>query len=281
MRAASVVSILLLALPVMCLADAASKPTTAPITRDTPDQQIVQLIDRATQAKDLKEMQQIHRTVDALFKDNDPDRFVRLSHALANRLSTFEFGGTQQYRIASAVALDALQHCTAQTDLVIQLDLASRLRPQVLTDVHADQAPLLRKEYLASWSKAFARLEAAATAPFDPAERLNLNRLPARLQNAVPVSGMPSSTIKDPELRKEYEAALRERDIRARQYIERYFARRRRSRYLFALTNFTTTLYTGQQRAKVEKELNEFLSAANLSPADKQRIIARIEFATN
>jgi hypothetical protein len=169
-------------------------PTTAPITAQTSDEQIVQRINQATEAKDLKEMRQVAKATNEIFKPNDPQRFIRLSLKLSSSLTTFNFDGKQQYLLASAIACEAVESCTQDTDIIVELELASRLRPQVLLDA-PDQAAA-RKRYLAAWAKAFRRLQAAATAPFDPKDRIALNRIPEGFEFAVPFSGAGPAAIR-------------------------------------------------------------------------------------
>jgi hypothetical protein len=254
-------------LAVLCAAG--TEPATNPAEIAPSDEQISNVIQRATVKKDMGAIDTLFHDLNTALRPVDQQGYVNACMKISEALTTFDFKDSKRWALASEVACSGLESVDDQTPIGYQIQLAVRLRPQVVAAAAGNQDEL-RNHYMKLWTAVVRRLNSLAS------ERVGdeqvMDAVPPGFEKDVDVAGEDPSAIGDPVRRQQYAAALARLEDQSIHRNEVIRAKESVKDATDAYVGFVNAVYLKVPSAVRRAELGGYIDQSQITGTDRGRI---------
>lgn len=217
--------------------------------------------------KNINGLEQFAAVVERRWKKRNKEFYYTMMHNICSELVSYDYGTDKRFEVAEKYAFAMLQNAD-EMPIELEVDFIKctihEKRPVNTTDAERSIWSKRRSYKAKSWLHAWQRIENGYVGNF------NFDDLPM-INLAPPTdSGMPSGVspkaIKNPKLRAEYEAAIKQNEQKTRRYNEQYQIHKMRQRYFALAEKYLISIYS-----RPPYNVDELKQLLNTYVSDKER----------
>ena len=237
-------------------------------------EQDIKTIDSLAVQRDITELEKVANSIHHRWRGTNQEKHAQLTLRICQQVGSGRFGGAQQTSLPREHALVGLEQADK---LEIETELA--LVGYMMTDISGADAPKgrdwaqIRRVDLRARLHAWKRLRNAIIPAWDPNDR------PLRNVSPPSTTGLPAgvspNAVREPELRKEYEAAIEANRQKAETYRRQYRLRNLQKVFEPLAEEYIIRAYS--KPPLESKELQDDLVSYGIDPAMRKRILEAVQ----
>ena len=227
----------------------------------------------------LQELERLAEEVKKEYRSSDPEIYARLTASICGAMQGVDVRDDRRTRyLPQHYAMAALEK-RAEFSLELQCDLIGHVAQNVGAEgktLKGDDYAELRKQQAILWLDTWKRIETTVEKDWDPMDPKNMGilNIAPPLETGLP-SGVGPEAVKDPKLRAQYEADLKENRRKIEKSNLQWIARDRQKYWIPRAKRFFIRTYM-EAPDKIE-ELQTLLEEYVENEADRKQILDAVK----